>query len=283
MQRRRRKRRHKRSRRRALHNKMLWVVIWMAVICSWKDIQTAGRFLAGGTKEDEAQMKNAVNNTVYSSPSEEERKSGAFITMKGLSQDGIPTGCESVSTVMALQFMGVEITPEEFIGNYLPCENFWKENGSIYGPDPDECFAGNPYEAGSLGCFAGVIEKSLKNMKKANYPGMENIRIENVSGMELKKLAETYISREIPVIVWVTIDMEPSYEGMEYYLKDGSLYVWRAREHCMVLCGYDEENYYLMDPLSDGRMVSYNLETVEARYEELGMQAVVLKPDRNET
>ena len=173
--------------------------------------------------------------------------------------------------------------PDPFIRNYLPCENFWKEDGKIYGPNPKECFAGNPYEAGSLGCFAGVIEKSLKDMKKANYPGMENIRIENVSGMELRELAETYISRKIPVIVWITIDMEPSYEGMEYYLEDGSLYVWRAREHCMVLCGFDRNQYYLMDPLSDGRMVSYALETVEARYEELGMQAIVLEPDRNET
>lgn len=277
MQKRRGKRRHKRRRQRAFRNKMLVVVILMAVICSWKDIKTVGRFLAGITGEDTTQIKNAVNNTAYSGPSEEEeRKGGAFITMKGLSQDEIPTGCESVSTVMGLQYMGIDISPEEFINEYLPCENFWKENGKIYGPDPDEYFAGNPFEAGSLGCFPRVIMKALEAMKDENYPGMSEIRYKNVSGEPLYTLAKEYIARKIPVIVWVTIDMEPSYEGMEYYLKDGSLYVWRAREHCMVLCGYDEENYYLMDPLSDGRMVIYDMETVEARYEELGRNAVVL-------
>lgn len=269
------KRRKGKRRRRRRKNFMVWVVMVMALLCSVGDMKKG---------ENDTYRENAVNENVYSDASKEELwKEGCFISMKGLSQDGIPTGCESVSTVMALQFMDVEITPEEFIRNYLPCENFWKEDGKIYGPNPKECFAGNPYEAGSLGCFAGVIEKSLKDMKKANYPGMENIRIENVSGMELRELAETYISRKIPVIVWITIDMEPSYEGMEYYLEDGSLYVWRAREHCMVLCGFDRNQYYLMDPLSDGRMVSYALETVEARYEELGMQAIVLEPDRNET
>ena len=30
-----------------------------------------------------------------------------------------PTGCESVSTVMLLQYLGYEITVDEFIENYL--------------------------------------------------------------------------------------------------------------------------------------------------------------------
>ena len=38
-----------------------------------------------------------------------------LIEMNGLSQDGIPTGCESVSAVMVLNYWGVDITPEEFI------------------------------------------------------------------------------------------------------------------------------------------------------------------------
>ena len=35
-----------------------------------------------------------------------------IIEMKGISQSDIPTGCEAVSTVMVLQHLGIEITPE---------------------------------------------------------------------------------------------------------------------------------------------------------------------------
>ena len=31
-----------------------------------------------------------------------------------------PTGCESVTAVMALQYAGVDVTVEEFIDGYLP-------------------------------------------------------------------------------------------------------------------------------------------------------------------
>ena len=32
-----------------------------------------------------------------------------------------PTGCESVSATMLLQYLGYEITVDEFIRNYVPC------------------------------------------------------------------------------------------------------------------------------------------------------------------
>lgn len=198
------------------------------------------------------------------------------IELAGLSQDGIPTGCESVSTVVALNDLGIEITPDEFIDRFLTCKNFWKENGITYGPNPYEVFAGNPYESGSLGCFSNVIVRALRSMQDAGYVGMPSKNIDNVTGTSLEILASTYVANDIPVIVWVTMGMEPSYDGMEYYLEDGNRYVWKAREHCMVLCGFDKEKYYLMDPLADGAIVGYEKWLVEIRYEELGREAVVV-------
>lgn len=275
------KRKRKRRRR---SNKMLYVVILMAVLCSWKDIQTAGKFLGQKLEilfenqdRNEVQTKNAVNDVIFSSINKEDiRTEGCLISMNGLSQDGIPTGCEAVSTVSALRYFGINVSPEEFIRSYLQCGNFWKENGVVYGPDPHECFAGDPFEAGSLGCFPEVIVNALWSMKNSQYQGMAEMEIKDVSGTSLSTLAETYVADNIPVIVWVTIDMMPSYEGMEYYLTDGSRYVWHAREHCMVLCGFDQKQYYLMDPLSDGNIVTYDIKNVEERYEEMGCQAVVV-------
>ena len=44
------------------------------------------------------------------------------------------------------------------------------------------------------------------------------------------------------------------------------------------MCGYDEENYYIMDPLADGEIVGYPRELVEMRYKEMKQSAVVINP-----
>ncbi len=199
-----------------------------------------------------------------------------LISMEGLSQDGIPTGCEAVSTVALLQHLGIDISIEEFINTFLPCQSFYRQDGLLYGPDPNEYFAGNPYESSSLGCYPDVILKALRAMKYTGYPGMENLNFKNVSGTDLDTLVELYIDQDLPVLLWVSIDMKEPYEGMKYYLADGSLYTWTAQEHCTVLCGYDNTNYYLMDPLKGGEIVGYSRKLVETRYDQMQRNAVVV-------
>ena len=63
-----------------------------------------------------------------------------------------PTGCESVSAVMLLQYLGYSITPEEFIDIYLEKKEFEKKEGILYGPDPNKYFCGSPYAENSFGC-----------------------------------------------------------------------------------------------------------------------------------
>ena len=57
-----------------------------------------------------------------------------------------PTGCESVSAVMLLQFLGVDITVDEFIEKYLEKQDFEKRDGEMFGPDPRKYFCGSPYD-----------------------------------------------------------------------------------------------------------------------------------------
>lgn len=198
------------------------------------------------------------------------------IQINGLSQTEIPTGCESVSTVAVLQHYGVEISIDEFIKTYLPCDTFYRKNGLLYGPDPHEFFVGDPYSKSSLGCYPDVMMKALNKMKNKDYPGMNELSFKKVTGSSLDTLIKEYVARQIPVILWVTIDMKESYDGMQYYLEDDTLYTWKAREHCTVLCGYDEESYYIMDPLVDGEIVAYPKELVEKRYIEMGKNAIVI-------
>ena len=79
-----------------------------------------------------------------------------------------PTGCESVSTVMLLQFLGLQITVDDFIETCLEQREMEERDGELYGPDPRQCFCGSPYDENSYGCYAPVIcralEKALKRM-----------------------------------------------------------------------------------------------------------------------
>ena len=58
-----------------------------------------------------------------------------------------PTGCESVTAVMALQYAGVDVTVEEFIDGYLPQGEAPHQDatGAVVGPSPWEVFLGSPY------------------------------------------------------------------------------------------------------------------------------------------
>ena len=47
-----------------------------------------------------------------------------------------PTGCESISAVMLLQYLGISISPDEFIETYLVKEAMQKKGGRFYGPNP---------------------------------------------------------------------------------------------------------------------------------------------------
>lgn len=198
------------------------------------------------------------------------------IPFHGLSQSEIPTGCESVSTVAVLQHYQIQISIDEFISAYLPCDTFYWKDNKLYGPDPREFFVGNPYSKSSLGCYPDVIMKALKKMKNKGYPGMDELSFQKVTDSNLDALVTEYVAKQIPVILWITIGMKEPYDGMQYYLENGSLYTWKAQEHCAVLCGYDEESYYIMDPLADGEIIAYPKDLVEKRYEEMGRNAIVI-------
>lgn len=249
--------------------RILWIILLLEIVCAIELFLLLK--ITASANGEKSEMRNWLVSQLCT-----DKKESMLIEMNGLSQDNIPTGCESVSTVMVLNHLGIEITPEEFIDNYLPCEGFYRVDGTLYGPDPEEAFAGDPYRKNSLGCYPKVILKALGNMKNCHVPGVEKLVFEDISGMELTDIIDTYIANNIPVLLWCTMGMNPVRDGMQYYLDDGSLYTWRAGEHCMVLCGYDEEQYYLMDPLAGGEKAAYPKDVVEARYLEIGRHAVVV-------
>jgi len=184
-----------------------------------------------------------------------------------------PTGCESVSTVMLLRFLGIDITVDEFIEKYLEKKSFEERDGQVYGPDPHRYFCGSPYDDESFGCYAPVIREALEKIIGAEYT------VTDETGMTTDELVEKYIDQGMPVIYWACINMRDPIVGPQWKLLDtGETFTWISNEHCMLLVGYDEDSYYFNDPYNSNGTVKYHKNLVTKRWEELGKQSVVLVP-----
>ncbi len=199
-------------------------------------------------------------------------KSDKLISVPYISQAGeYPTGCEVVSTSMLLKYYGYDISVDEFIDDYLESSFLEKVNGKLYGPNPNEAFVGDPRSVYSYGCYAPVIVNSLnKILRKEHW-------VKNTTGSEFSELIENYIDKEIPVLVWTSLNLLPTESGAEWYLREsGEKFQWISNEHCMVLVGYDKDKYYFNDPYEGNGVVGYDKKLVEKRFKELGDQSIVI-------
>lgn len=199
---------------------------------------------------------------------------GILLDVPYISQLGAyPTGCESVSAVMALQHLRIDITVDDFIDQYLDLgvEPWTSENGIMYGGDPWETFLGNPREASGWGCYAPVIEKAIKRAVD-----LERFQVNVLFGVPLEVLCETYLENNIPVILWATINMEYPTPGDCWLIEEtGEELQWMRPEHCLLLVGYDQEYYYFNGPTA-GEQYRYEKSDCEAAYKGLHSQAVVV-------
>ena len=75
-----------------------------------------------------------------------------------------PTGCESVSTVMLLRFLGIDITVDEFIEKYLEKKSFEERDGvtlitlriivaALFHAEAGRCIA-DPTRSKATSCFS---------------------------------------------------------------------------------------------------------------------------------
>lgn len=186
---------------------------------------------------------------------------------------GAFTGCESVSAVMLLNYLGTDIDIYEFIDRYLDKEPFTEKNGEIYGPDPRRCFAGDPYDKEAMGCYAPVIVNALGRIIGDTY------EVTDETGSDVDDLCRRYIDNGMPVIIWATIDMNEYIEGPCWRLYEtGEIFTWRSNEHCLLMVGYDEENYIFNDSWNNNGIVRHSKELFKDRYDSQYRQAVGVRP-----
>lgn len=182
-----------------------------------------------------------------------------------LQKPELPTGCESVSLTMALEYEGFELDKTTIAREFL-----------IYNRETDNMaigYIGDPFSEDGAGCFAPALAATADHF--FTDQGYDYVAY-NISGTEMEDLL-SYVAAGTPVILWSTMYMaSPEFtdEVAEY---QGTLYRWYRQEHCVVLTGYDLESQTLQinDPLEG--IVTRDFTEFRDIYDAIGRYAIVLK------
>lgn len=186
-----------------------------------------------------------------------------------------PTGCESVSAVMLLHYLGCSLSVREFIEKYLEKADFERRGSELWGANPWEKFCGSPYAEDGFGCYAPVIYRALEKIFKER---MLSYKAYDETGASMERLLTEYIDAGMPVIFWACINMREPVTGPEWKLLDsGETFTWISNEHCMLLVGYDEDGYYFNDPYENNGLICYPRELTEKRHAAQYSMAVGVK------
>ena len=181
-------------------------------------------------------------------------------------------GCEATSLTMLLQSYGFEADKLQIAYEYMPREDFCEQDGKTYGPAPDDAYAGDPAGQGYY-CYAGPLcEAADAFLRDAG----EALRAQDLTGISTVGL-EHVLCEGRPVVVWGTLLFEtPQYSTTHFWYLTGTdeAYTPYSNLHCMLLYGYDEDYYYLCDPLYGYQMVEKARFT--AIYEQMGRRAMTL-------
>ena len=228
------------------------------------------------TENNVTQTTTRKNGNVKKSVSEK-----VVIDVPYYSQKDYPTGCELVSMSMVLAFHGFDIKAGDIIKKgYLVSAEVYTKKSVKYSGDPNKVFIGNPHKNSGYGCMSGAIILALQRyLAPQKHKLDKKYEITDIGGMPLDEICENYIDNGIPVIVWCSIDMKPTFTNLRnsWIIENtGERYIWKSNEHCLVLVGYDDENYYFNDPLVK-KNTKYMKRLAERRYGEMDMQAVVVE------
>jgi len=184
-----------------------------------------------------------------------------------------PTGCESVSAVMALRYAGMTITVGDFIDGFLVrgYAPYKAVDGKTYGSDPWQAFPGDPYSEDGFGCYAPVIVNSVNKAAQGS-----KLKAYAIYGVSVEELCSRYVDNGTPVILWATMGMKEHRYGKKWRAIETDRQIdWIIPMHCLLLVGYDGDYYYFNDPQTS-KMYGYEKESVEAAYAGMYSQAVVV-------
>lgn len=185
----------------------------------------------------------------------------------------LPRGCEVTGLAMLLQYEGEDvdklILAKEIKKDSTP---YSKSKGKIYFGNPHKGFVGDMYNLHNPGL--GVYHEPIRELAERYLPG----RIIDLTGSNFEKL-KIPLSANQPV--WVIINT--SYQK----LSDDQFQTWEtpngpikitAKEHSVLITGYDEHFIYFNDPLTGKKNKKAPIQNFEKAWIQMGSQAITVLP-----
>ncbi|WP_430790986.1 C39 family peptidase [Virgibacillus flavescens] len=184
----------------------------------------------------------------------------------------LPNGCEITALTCTLNYYGYDATKTNLSDRFLPKKPFENRNGKLYGADPHKLYGGDP-RSRDQGFYsypspvAEAADQYLISMGKET-------KAEIINGSSKEEI-KGYLNRGIPIIMWITVDLEKPKLGKSWYLYETNEKFDSIRNsHTVVVRGYNENTFYIMDPLKG--YVSYDIEKLWASYEAAGKYAMII-------
>jgi len=185
----------------------------------------------------------------------------------------LPTGCEITAFAMALNYHGFKVNKEALALYFLPRKEpvFTEKDGKKYGHDLNRFFIGNP--STDIGYVCGTQAVITAAEKYFRFIRSDS-KVVDITGSQPEDLYR-YVSRNIPVTVWVTIELRKRESKEGWYTEDGQYVEWDTVDHGAVLIGYDENTVTIADPLSG--IVTYEKKEFEDIFKQRGNQCVIIE------
>lgn len=187
-----------------------------------------------------------------------------------------PNGCEVASATMLLNYIGIDISMDEYVNAFLPKNEVYEKDGVRFGPDPSEFYAGDPSNPkGGWGTFLPVIKNSIYTIFKKMLP-LDTVG--HVYTSEDKRPLEEYVQSGNPVLVWTTTDYNEAKEVYEWFSYDKSkTYTYPKNAHVVVVVGMNNNYYFINDPLKDEKNIKVPREKFNKSYDSMGRQALYIE------
>jgi uncharacterized protein YvpB len=178
-------------------------------------------------------------------------------------------GCEITSLAMLLQFSGVKKSKMALAAELKrdPTPVKYEENGqiSVWG-DPNKGFVGD-ITGKKIGysVYHGPLLDLLKRYQKSAV---------DLSGGTLYAL-EKKLKAGYPVVVWTTTNYQaPADKLWRTWVSPTGKIRATFSEHCVLLVGFDLNNVYINDPLSNKKQLKINKTIFLSGWYALGKQAI---------
>jgi uncharacterized protein YvpB len=193
----------------------------------------------------------------------------------------MPVGCEISAATSLINYLGFKISDTDFAKKYFPHENedtnygFWYDKDDVFhGPDPNKEFIGNPFGWG-YGVYPAPVTRAM-NTYFINVGSSS--RAVSVTGL-IEEDFIRLIDGGVPVIVWATLDMDSfNYRNPGVWLTpQGKEITWYSGSHTLLLCGYDDDAFFFMDPNDKDEIIPYGKQLFLTRFEEAGEKAIIVR------